>query len=144
MLNLNPYLSEKPTQTVVESNKKQPAKPIVWDGTPIDLSSLNSLNADIKVRSTGLVINEIKLDENVLALNIKEGLATINLTKFGLYEGKGVGKVQINALKKPYQVSAEFKLTDILALPLLTDAAGFDKLIDKGNLEWQLTTTGTS
>jgi len=144
MLNLNPYLPVKPEQVVAQEDKKQVSQPIVWDDTPIDLSGINSLNANIKVRSTGLLFNEIKLDANALALNIKDGIATLDLTKFGLYEGNGIGKVLINAVKKPYQLSTDFKLTEIAAQPLLSDAAGFDKLMGKGNLAWQLTTSGVS
>ena len=37
-----------------------------------------------------------------------------------------------------------FALDKIDAQPLLTDAAGFDKLMGKGSLNWNLTTTGQS
>lgn len=52
--------------------------------------------------------------------------------------------VTINAQNTPYKIATNFDLDKIDAQPLLSDAAGFDKLMGKGSLNWNLTTAGQS
>ncbi|WP_350636339.1 AsmA family protein, partial [Pseudoalteromonas sp. GW168-MNA-CIBAN-0100] len=60
------------------------------------------------------------------------------------YEGTGKGAININAQQIPYKITTNFDLAGIDAQPLLTDAAGFDKLMGNGSLNWNLTTNGQS
>ena len=77
-------------------------------------------------------------------MNLKNAMAKISLDKFVAYEGNGKGVITVNAKQTPYKISTNFSLDKIDAQPLLTDAAGFDKLMGKGSLNWDLTTTGQS
>jgi AsmA protein len=140
-LNLNPYLPET-EQAKVEKEAKN--EPLVWDDSEIDLSSLALINADLAIKSSELRVREIKLGENNLAIKLQKGKATIDLLNFKAYEGEGSGTIQVLANKKPYQVNSKFLLENINAEPLLTDAAGFDKLMGKGQLAWDLSTIGLS
>ena len=145
MLDLNPYLPEAVAQTETsESASDAPAQPIVWDNTKMDLSGLNALDANIVIRSSGLKANEIKLGANQFTVNLKNAVAKISLDKFAAYEGNGKGIITVNAKQTPYKISTNFSLAKIDAQPLLTDAAGFDKLIGKGSLNWDLSTSGQS
>jgi len=146
MLDLNPYLPEAVAKNEddVEPTSDAPAQPIVWDDTKIDLSALNSLDANIVVRSSGLKANDIKLGANQLTVNLKNAVAKISLDKFAAYEGNGKGMISVNAKQAPYTITTNFSLDKIDAQPLLTDAAGFNKLMGKGSLNWDLTTTGQS
>ncbi|NRA81086.1 MAG: AsmA family protein, partial [Pseudoalteromonas sp.] len=145
MLDLNPYLPEGVAkEEQAEPAADAPAQPIVWDDTAIDMSGLNALDANVVVRSSGLKANDITLGENQLTVNLKNAVAKISLDKFVAYEGKGKGVITVNAKQTPYKISTNFSLDKIDAQPLLTDAAGFDKLMGKGSLNWDLTTTGQS
>jgi AsmA protein len=108
------------------------------------MSGLNALDANVVVRSSGLKANDITLGENQLTVNLKNAVAKISLDKFVAYEGNGKGVITVNAKQTPYKISTNFSLDKIDAQPLLTDAAGFDKLMGKGSLNWNLTTTGQS
>lgn len=146
MLDLNPYLPEAVAKNEddVEPTSDAPAQPIVWDDTKMDLSALNALDANIVVRSNGLQANDIKLDANQLTVDLNNAVAKISLDKFAAYEGNGKGLITVNAKKAPYTIATKFSLDKIDAQPLLTDAAGFNKLMGKGSLNWDLTTTGQS
>lgn len=145
MLDLNPYLPEAVAQADTPKPKSDdPTQPIVWDDTKMDLSGLNALDANIVIRSSGLKANEIKLGANQFTVNLKNAVANLTLDKFAAYEGNGKGKVTINAQQTPYKIATNFALDAIDAQPLLTDAAGFDKLMGKGSLNWDLTTSGDS
>ena len=145
MLDLNPYLPEAVAkqEEPVEQNDK-PAEPIVWDDTKIDLSALNSLDANVVIRSSGLKANDIKLGANQFTVALKNSIAKLSLDSFSAYEGSGKGVINVNAQQVPYKISTNFDLAGIDAQPLLTDAAGFDKLMGKGSLNWNLNTTGQS
>ncbi|WP_440054810.1 AsmA family protein [Pseudoalteromonas sp. T1lg65] len=144
MLDLNPYLPDPVVAEPKTADEKQAAQPIVWDDSEIDLSVLNTLNADIKINSTGLRAREIKLGENQISLKLKSGKATLGLDKFQAYEGQGKGNIVVNAAAKPYAINTEFALSAINAEPLLTDAIGFDRVLGKGSLSWALNTQGMS
>ena len=146
MLDLNPYLPEAVAKNEDDASPSSdaPAQPIVWDDTKMDLSALNALDANIIVQSSGLQANDIKLGANQLTVNLDNAVAKISLDKFAAYEGDGKGMITVNAKKAPYAIATNFSLDKIDAQPLLTDATGFDKLMGKGSLNWDLTTTGES
>lgn len=143
-LNLNPYLPENTVTEQVTPNDEAQSEPIVWDDTEIDLSALGLVNADLSIKSKALFVREIKLGQNKLAIKLHQGKATVNLLDFQAYEGQGSGMIEVLANKKPYQISSQFDLDKINAEPLLTDATGFDKLMGKGKLAWNISTTGLS
>ncbi|MCQ8880157.1 AsmA family protein [Pseudoalteromonas shioyasakiensis] len=146
MLDLNPYLPEAVAKDENETqpNSDAPAEPIVWDDTKMDLSGLNALDANVVVRSSGLKANDITLGANQFTINLNNAVAKISLDKFAAYEGNGQGMITINAKQVPYTIATNFSLDKIDAQPLLTDAAGFDKLMGKGSLNWDLATSGDS
>jgi AsmA protein len=145
MLDLNPYLpdavakKEQPTE-----DDSKPAEPIVWDDTQIDLSALKAQDANVVIRSSGLIANDIKLGANQFTVALNKGVAKLSLDTFSAYEGAGKGVITIDAQNAPYKIATNFNLTDINAQPLLTDATGFDKLLGKGSLNWNLSTVGQS
>ena len=145
MLDLNPYLpdavakKEQPTE-----GDSKPAEPIVWDDTQIDLSALKAQDANVVIRSSGLIANDIKLGANQFTVALNKGVAKLSLDSFSAYEGAGKGVITIDAQNAPYKIATNFNLTDINAEPLLTDATGFDKVLARGSLNWNLSTAGQS
>ena len=142
LLDLNPYLP-KTTSTPTPQNDTA-SQPIIWDDTALDLSALNSLNAEITMQSSQLLVRDIKLGKNEIAVVLNNGVAHVQLKSFQAYEGSGNGTFKVNATKKPYHISTKFSLANINAEPLLSDAVGFDKLMGKGQLAWELSTQGIS
>jgi AsmA protein len=146
ILNLNPYLPESNMDTISEEPpaKDKVNQPLIWDDTPIDLSALSSINADISIQSTQLLVKEIKLGKNEINLLLNKGIASVQLKSFQGYEGTGSGEFKVNSTKKPYKITTKFALVNINAEPLLNDAVGFDKLMGTGQLAWELSTQGIS
>lgn len=108
------------------------------------MSALTTFDADIKVKSIGLKLKDVKLGTNAFSVNLHKGIARIGMDKFNAYKGKGEGKVFINANKVPYTMETHFALTTIQAEPLLTDAIKLDKLSGSGSIDWQLKTKGNN
>jgi AsmA protein len=130
---------EQPTE-----DDSKPAEPIVWDDTQIDLSVLKAQDANVVIRSSGLIANDIKLGANQFTVALNKGVAKLSLDSFSAYEGAGKGVITIDAQNAPYKIATNFNLTDINAQPLLTDATGFDKVLGRGSLNWNLSTAGQS
>ena len=146
ILDLNPYLPKNNVNNNLDGSSPNETEnpPIVWDDTPIDLSALSSLNANISIQSSQLLVRDIKLGKNEIALLLNNGIANVQLKSFQGYEGRGTGAFKVNSNKKPYQITSKFELANINAQPLLSDAVGFDKLMGKGQLAWELSTKGAS
>ena len=144
-LNVNPYLPETIEKSVSEQQSETAkSEPIVWDDTPIDLSALGAINADIKVAATGFQFKEIKLGQTALSVKLDKGVAKLGLDKFAAYQGNGNGQVVVNAVSAPYAINTTFALEGIQAEPLLKDAVGFDKLMGAGELNIALNMRGVS
>ncbi|WP_114326723.1 AsmA family protein [Candidatus Colwellia aromaticivorans] len=144
ILDLNPYLPNNNNSSEDSPPNETENQPVIWDDTAIDLSALTSLNADISIQSSQLLVREIKLGKNEIALLLNNGIASLQLKSFQGYEGNGRGAFKVNSNKKPYQITSKFELAKINAQPLLTDAVGFDKLMGQGQLAWELSTQGGS
>lgn len=141
-LDLNPYLPavrdpQAPPTTTANS-------PIVWDDTALDFSGLSSLNADLTITSSSLLARDIKLGANKFTVIIENSQLGLYMNEFNAYQGKGFSHILLNAAQKPYTLQTSFNLSEIAFQPLLTDAIGFDKVLGKGELNWELTTAGTS
>ncbi|WP_419571949.1 AsmA family protein [Rheinheimera sp.] len=137
-LDLNPYLGLHPQQ---ESTAAAAATQD-WDQTPLDLSALTHLNLDQQLKLAGLVFQQIKLGPSEMKLVLNNGKARFDLAKLDAYQGKGSAWLELNAASKPYQMASQFNLTGVAAQPLLTDAAGFDKLLGTGQVSGQLASSG--
>lgn len=146
-LNLNPYIPEAAAETPPpEDSDKTPTEkaPIIWDNTPIDLSALGSVNVDLTITSNSLQAKDIKLGTNKFTLHIQDSVLDLAMEEFNAYQGKGVSRIELNAEQNPYVLNTSFDLTGIDFEPLLTDAAGFDKVLGTGQFKWNLRTAGIS
>ena len=147
ILDLNPYLPENVSEDSPSNDspaKDTASQPLIWDDTALDLSALGSLNADISIQSSQLFVGDIKLGKNEVDIILHKGIATVQLKSFQGYEGIGSGMFKVSTAKKPYQITSKFELTNINAAPLLNDAIGFDKLMGKGQLIWDISSEGVS
>lgn len=144
ILDLNPYLPQSKVIPQIKPDTETKSEPLVWDDSELDLSALGLINAELAIESSKLLVRDIQLGKNKITVALNNGIATVKLLDFQGYEGQGFGTIKVAANKKPYQITSEFELTNINAEPLFTDAAGFDKLLGKGQLAWDISTQGTS
>ncbi len=79
-----------------------------------------------------------------LALRINEGAADAQLTRLSLYGGAGMARLIADARNATPRIALDLDLQNVNALPLLTDAIGFDKLEGRGRLRAQIAAQGAS
>jgi len=120
------------------------AQPQDWSDEPIDLSGLHQANAQLDLTVAGIRVQDIKIGRGALGVTLKDGLLNADLQELNLYEGLITGKVTVDARKDTPSIANAVKLTGVQALPLLTDAAGFDRLEGQGNADISVTASGKS
>ena len=69
---------------------------------------------------------------------------TATLGKLGLYDGDGSGALTLNGAGATPRINARFKVSGVTAEPLLTDAAGFNRLQGNTALNFSVATAGRS
>ncbi|MEX1036041.1 MAG: AsmA family protein [Sneathiella sp.] len=145
-LDLNPYLPEEKA----EEGSKAPTAPVQesgaekWDTTPIDLSVLKTVNAKFDLSVQEILFQKIKIGSSALQTALKSGILDVTLSEMNLYDGTGEATVQINAQDPVLKITNNMTIENIQLLPLLTDAADFDKLEGKGMFQTSLSTSGKS
>ncbi|HEX9791150.1 MAG TPA: AsmA family protein [Kiloniellales bacterium] len=147
-LDLNTYMpppaEDSAGTSSASSGGGQPAKPADWSDEPIDLGGLKLVNADFALSVNEIVAQKVKIGRSVLVAALKDGLLDLNLNELNLYDGTGTGKVTVDARGKIPSVAETFALDGIEAQPLLTDAAGFDRLEGAGAMNLSVTTKGNT
>jgi len=115
-----------------------------WSTAPIDFSGLKAVDADIKLTTSEIRWDKIKIDQSVLSTTIKNGVLTANLEKLALYGGSGSGTVTLNGAAATPQVRAKFSLANLNAYPLLRDAADFAWIEGKATINLDVASKGGS
>ncbi|MFT6557446.1 AsmA family protein [Sneathiella sp.] len=147
-LDINPYLPENAgTEQNAASDTSAPAKTASdqkWDDNPIDFSGLKSANAKFDLSVGKILVQKVKIGKSSVATKLQDGVLNVDLTELDLYDGKGVGSVMLDARNPTAKVTKSFSLQGIQLLPMLTDAADFDKLEGTGKIDLKINATGKS
>lgn len=141
-LDLNLYLAgdgEAPATTGQVAKKAGPGQ---WSDDPIDFGGLKAANADFDLTIGSIVLDRIKIGKSAVKMRLNNGRLDVGLKQLALYGGNGTAKLVVNARGRVPLVSATLSLTGVQLEPLLTDAAGFDKLSGTASLELTIKTHG--
>jgi len=142
-LDLNPYMGS-PKAGGGSDGGGGGSEPAKWSDAPIDFSALKSVNADLDLAVESLKIQEIEIGQSALTAALKGGVLNLDLAKMALYGGSGTVQATVDASKATPTFKKTLKVSGIDAQPLLTDAAGFDRLSGKGDLNLAITAAGAS
>ncbi|MEE2567745.1 AsmA family protein [Hyphobacterium marinum] len=115
-----------------------------WPDTPIDLSGLRVIDANLRVETGRLVVHEIEVTDAALTAVLDNGRLEATLTRFALYEGNGSAVVVANGRGATPSFSLDADLSSLAAGPFLEAAAGFDRLTGTGRMEIDLLTSGAT
>jgi AsmA protein len=115
-----------------------------WSDEPIDFSALDLLNADLSLTTQSLTVQEIKIGPSSVDVDIADGSLNVNLKEMQLYEGTGTATIVLDRSGQVPQLAKTINIQGIQARPLMTDAAGFDKLAGTGAIQAQVTASGNS
>ncbi|WP_300529467.1 AsmA family protein [Maricaulis sp.] len=142
-LNITPYLPEQSTGgSGGESGNGGGLPP--WSETPIDLTGLGVIDADLDLAVGLFEYGEIDVSDVDLDVVIENSRLDARLRRFGLYEGTGAVRVVANNRNRRPSFRVVANLDGLDALPFLDAAAGFDRLSGRGGMDLDLRASGDS
>ncbi len=115
-----------------------------WSSTPLDLSGLRALDANLDLAVAALKFQRLNFSNVALNLRVANGAADARLTRLALYGGGGVGRFIADGSGATPRVAFELNAQNIQAEPLLRDAIAFDKITGHGRLTASLVGQGRS
>ena len=115
-----------------------------WDRSPIDLSGLSLVDANLRLGVGKLLFKDLKASKAKLVVKLLDGRFSANLLDMQLYGGRGVAFVRLERLGRAANLSSQIRLSGVSGLPLLRDAAKFERLDGRGNLKLEISGQGAS
>ena len=107
----------------------------------IDLALLRQLDADIRLDARQIGFGEVKAGPASATLTIKDGVARLVVPEAGFYDGAVTANVIANGAGEIPAIEFAARLDRVSALPLLTDAAGFQRI--EGRLTAEVAVKGS-
>lgn len=107
---------------------------------PIDLSMLRLFNADIRLSANQLGYGKVRMGPATAALTVSDGVARLAVPQAGFYDGVISADITANGAGNVPSISVVAGMEGVKALPLLSDAAGFDKI--EGRLKASVEVSG--
>ncbi len=115
-----------------------------WSRRAFDFSGLRAVDANIKLTAGAILYQQIQTGQSALTASLKNGVLTADLTRLALYSGTGTGRVTINGARRTPTMAAVLNLSGVSALPLLRNAADFDWISGRANIELKVSGAGQS
>ncbi len=115
-----------------------------WSSAPIDASGLTKLDADLTFNVGKILFKQIKIGDTRLKAKLVKGKLVADLRDMQLYNGEGNATVTVRPKRGGVSLSANIRLNHISALPLLRDAAQFERIDGRGTLNLLVSSEGQS
>lgn len=115
-----------------------------WSTDVIDLSGLKSIDADLNISAQEIMWDGIRTGRTAMAVVLTDGVLTADLTEMQLYDGRGAGRLEVNASGETPEIGVNFDLSSLSAYPFLRDAAQFTRLEGAADFSIALNTRGRS
>ncbi len=128
-------------QSSSEGNGKASAD---WSDAPIDFSSLNSVDAKLRLRTSGIVYGDVNFGETLLDIDVAAGKLSADLKKITLYGSTATGRLNLDGSARVPKLTGQFQTAGLDGLALLKDFAGTSRFEGKLATALNLAATGRS
>ncbi|MCS4503071.1 AsmA family protein [Arhodomonas aquaeolei] len=108
----------------------------------IPVDTLRALNLDGRLAVGQLTVSGLKLSDVEVVVRAADGKLRVHPLNAALYGGNYQGDVRVDATGEEPRVQVDERLSGVSAGPLLTDMAGFERLLGTANLSLQASTAG--
>lgn len=115
-----------------------------WSTTPIDLSGLQAVDADIALNTGRIVFGKTTLSKVSARLKLNAGVLDATLNKMTLYGGSAAGALRLNGARSVPSIAGSLRTNGVNAYPLLRDFAGFEWLEGATAITAQISASGRS
>jgi len=114
-----------------------------WSRDPIDASALNSLDATVALTADTVDLGAAQVGPVQARMTLDRGRAVFDLARIGAYQGNLQGQFVINA-RNGLSVGGDLVLSGLAMQDLLTDVAGYDRLVGTGDLRLKFLGVGNT
>lgn len=121
-------------ESVSDRQKREAAEaeadPYIIPNTPLDISRLSSMDADVSFTGKKLISENLPLDDFFMKVNLDNSLLKLEPVRFGTAKGDIEAFMTINARQKPTEIGGEFNFRRLSLKPIF---AGLSKTLGKPN-----------
>lgn len=106
---------------------KQEASPYVIPDTPLDITRLSAMDADVTFTGKKLISDDLPLDDFFLKVDLHDRVLKTLPVKFGTAKGDIKAFLTVDARQEPVKIDGDFRFTRLMLKPLfaaLTDKLG--------------------
>lgn len=121
-----------------------PNAPKGWSKTPLALDSLSTVDADVKLSSPALTIDNIVLSNARLSAKLAGGNLTTDIEQFNAFGGQWGGNLGLTTASGTPQLSMKLTGNSILIQDILQTFAGLDKISGDGQFSLDIAGAGVS
>jgi uncharacterized protein involved in outer membrane biogenesis len=115
-----------------------------WGATPIDMSPLRLVDADLTLKSKGIRFDKFDFGSSNVAVGLKNGKLVADLKQTSLFGGSGTARFVADGSGAKPGVELRAKMDNLALKELLGAAANFTMLEGAGGLDIDLAGSGTS
>jgi AsmA protein len=123
---------------------KPAAAPTGWGATPIDLSPLRLVDADLTLKSNGIKFDKFDFGPSNVAVGLKNGKLIADLRQTSLFGGSGTARFVADGSGAKPGIELKAKMDKLALKDLLGAAANFTMLEGAGGLDIDLAGSGAS
>jgi uncharacterized protein involved in outer membrane biogenesis len=123
---------------------KPAAAPTGWGATPIDLSPLRLVDADLTLKSKGIRFDKFDFGPSNVAVGLKNGKLIADLKETSLFGGSGTARFVADGSGAKPGIELKAKMDKVALKDLLGAAANFTMLEGAGGLDIDLAGSGAS
>ncbi|HEY1097236.1 MAG TPA: AsmA family protein [Alphaproteobacteria bacterium] len=104
---------------------KQEASPFLIPDTPLDISRLAAMDADVTFTGKKLISSSLPLDDFSMKVNLDNRQLKLNPIRFGTANGDIKAYLTVNARQEPVRIDGDFRFRRLMLKPI------FEKLAEK-------------
>ncbi|MDN3279540.1 AsmA family protein, partial [Frankia sp. RB7] len=130
--------------TIPQSKSPEGAPAQPWSDTPIDVSGLNYVDAQIRISANEIVLGQARLAPLALDAKLAGGVLKASTANLGAYGGQVSGELIFDATSGAPSFAMHSDIVGVRALPLLQGLASFDKVDGKMQTKLALRSAGPS
>ncbi|MBN8630587.1 MAG: AsmA family protein [Rhodobacterales bacterium] len=114
-----------------------------WPEGEIDVSALAAMDAEIALSAPSIDLGVLKLGQTRTLITVDRARAVIDIREMQAYEGSITGDFVVNG-RGGLSVGGRLAFAGLKTQPLLTDLAGWDRLISTGDFDLEFLGVGNS
>lgn len=114
-----------------------------WSKTPIDVSGLSLLDADLLIEADKVALGTTDLGRTNIVARLQDARAAVDIRELNAYDGAVSGSLVANG-RGGLSVSADLAGRAIALKPLLSQLAGYERLIAAGDMTINVLGVGNS